>query len=511
MTSVSPTGHTYDVVVVGGGVAGLSAAVSAAEAGARVAVLERSTEAETGGNTRYTEAFLRMRSLEEVAEGFEDILVDDFMGHPDPSVVNDAALAPERQGPLYRATHTVNPDYVATLAEQAPLTLQWMTGHGMRFDFMPTPFLTQSTTRMAPVGGGLAIVETMGRAARALGVDFHFETTARRLSTGPDGAVDGVHTDGAAGPALFRGTVVLACGGYQGNFELMARYHGGNAMTSRPVAKGGNYNKGEGLEMALALGAATAGNFSLFHAEPVDPRSGEPEAAIFCFPYGILLNREGRRFVDEARGTVDAWYERTTRAIQAQTEGIAWVVLDQQGMAVPNIMAGVRTDIPPVTGATIAELAARLDLPVAEVEATVAAYNAACPAPQERGGFDPLRPDGLATTGLSPAKSHWSLPLEQGPFVAYPIMAANVFTFGGLKTTPEAEVVDRDGRAIRGLYAAGEMTGLYYSNYTGSTSVLRGATFGRIAGVNAASRAVEGRTGDQQTGQGRDALAGAGA
>lgn len=472
----------YDVVVVGGGVAGLSAAVSAAENGARVAVLERSSEAETGGNTRYTEAFLRMKSIDEVADGFEEVLVDDFMGHPDPTIVNDAAHHRDRQGPLFRATHTIDPDYVATLAELAPQALQWMGAHGVRFDFVPTPFLTQSTTRMAPIGGGLAIVETMGRAARDLGVDFHFEATARRLTFGEDG-IDGVLAHTAAGPTVFHGAVVLACGGYQGNFELMARYHGGDAMTSRPVAKGGNYNKGEGLEMALALGAATAGNFSLFHAEPVDPRSGEPEAAIFCFPYGVLVNSEGERFVDEARGTVDAWYERTTRSIQAQTDGIAWVILDQQGLAVPNLMAGVRTDIAPVTGATVGELAARLGLPVAATEATVAAYNSACPAPE---GFDPLVVDGLATTGLVPPKSNWSRPLTEGPYAAYPIIAANVFTFGGLKTTPQAEVVDRDGHPMTGLYAAGELTGLYYSNYTGSTSVLRGATFGRIAGAQAA-------------------------
>lgn len=478
--------HSYDVVVVGGGVAGLSAAVAAAEAGARVAVLERSTEAETGGNTRYTEAFLRMKSLDEVADGFEDVLVDDFMGHPDPTIVNEAALPSERQGPLYRATHTINPDYVATLSEQAPLALQWMAGHGVRFDFVPTPFLTVSTTRMAPVGGGLAIVETLGKAARGLGVDFHFETTARRL-TSSDAGIDGVVAHTVSGQAEFRGAVVLACGGYQGNFELMARYHGDRAMTARPVAKGGNYNKGEGLEMALALGAATAGNFALFHAEPVDPRSGEPEAAIFCFPYGVLVNKEGTRFVDEARGTIDAWYERTTRVIQAQTDGVAWVILDQQGLAVPNIMAGIRTDIPPVTADSVGALAARLGLPVEAVEQSVTAYNAACPAGD---GYDPLVPDGVATTGLTPPKSNWARPIEQGPFVAYPVMAANVFTFGGLKTTPDAEVVDRDGRPMAGLYAAGELTGLYYSNYTGSTSVLRGATFGRIAGRHAARTKV---------------------
>jgi tricarballylate dehydrogenase len=473
--------HSYDVVVVGGGVAGLTAACAAAEAGARVALLERSTEAETGGNTRYTEAFLRMTSLEETAAGLEDTLVEDFMGHPDPALMGEAALSPQRRSPLYRAHHAVDPDYVAQFASSAPEALAWMGGHGVRYDFLPTPFLTTSTSRMAPVGGGLAIVETMGKAARGLGVEFHFETTARSLVTGTDG-VEGVVADTPTGRVTFHGRVVLASGGYQGNAEMMARYHGDRALTSRPVARGGNYNKGEGIEMALAVGAATAGNFSLFHAEPIDPRSGEPEAAIFCFPYGVLVNAEGERFVDEARGPIDAWYERTTRDIAAQTGGTAWVILDQQALAVPNIRSGIRTDIAPVTADTIEDLAAGIGAPAANLTETLSTYNAAC----GDGDFSPLAPDGLSTNGLVPAKSNWARPISQGPFEAYPIMAANVFTFGGLKTTPAAEVVDNDGRVIRGLWAAGEMTGLYHSNYTGSTSVLRGATFGRIAGREAA-------------------------
>ncbi|MFC7361044.1 FAD-dependent oxidoreductase [Nocardioides astragali] len=474
-------GNDYDVVVVGGGVAGLTAACAAAEAGARVAILERSPEAETGGNTRYTEAFLRMKSLEETADGLEDTLVDDFMGHPDPSIMADAARSPERRSPLYKAHHAVDPDYVAELAASAPETLAWMGTYGVRYDFLPTPFLTTSTTRMAPVGGGLAIVESMGKAARGLGVEFHFETTARSLVTGASG-IEGVVADTPAGGVTFGGRVVLASGGYQGNAEMMARYHGDRALTSRPVARGGNYNKGEGIEMALAVGAATAGNFSLFHAEPVDPRSGEPEAAIFCFPYGVLVNAEGERFVDEARGPIDAWYERTTRDIAAQPGGIAWVVLDQQALAVPNIRSGIRTEVPPLVAGTIEELAAAIGAPAAALARTLTSYNAAC----GEGDFSPLAPDGLATSGIAPPKSNWARSINVGPFEAYPIMAANVFTFGGLKTTAAAEVVDNDGRVVRGLWAAGEMTGLYYSNYTGSTSVLRGATFGRIAGREAA-------------------------
>ncbi len=235
--------------------------------------------------------------------------------------------------------------------------------------------------------------------------------------------------------------------------------------------------------MALAIGAAGAGNFGLFHAEPIDPRSGVAEAAIFAFPYGILVNKQGRRFVDEARGPVDAWYERVTRDIHDQTDGIAWMILDQKGIAVPNLTAGIRTDQAAISASTLDELAAKLELPVDALVRTVGDYNAACTG----GPFDHSAPDGLATVGVEPPKSHWAQPVDLGPYVAYPIIAANVFTFGGLRIDADSHVISRSGTAIEGLYAAGEITGMYYSNYTGSTSVLRGAVFGRIAGANAAA------------------------
>lgn len=474
--------HTYDVVVVGHGVAGLSAAVSARESGASVAVLERAVAGEAGGNTRYTEAYLRMASLDEPSEDLVDRLLGDFMGHPGPGIMREQAYATAKRSPLLRAHHTIDLEYIEAFTESAGDTLAWMTDHGMTFGHFPTLFLTTSTTRMAPVGGGLAIVETMGAKARELGVEFHYETTARELITDDAGRVTGVLAETAAGRARFTGTVILASGGFQGNAEMQARYFGPLGLTCRPVARGGNYNKGEGIEMGLSVGAATALNFALFHAEPVDPRSGEAEAAIMCFPNGILVNARGERFTDEARGPVDAWYERVTREIHSQPEGIAWVIMDAQGMAVPNVRTGIRTDQPSISAPTIEGLAEQLGLDAEALEATVSAYNSAC----TDGEFDHSQPDGLATQGLTPAKSNWARPLTEGPFEAWPIMAANVFTFGGLKTTASAEVVSRDGRAIPGLYAAGEMTGLYYSNYTGSTSVLRGAVFGRIAGREAA-------------------------
>lgn len=477
----------YDVVVAGGGIAGLSAAISARESGARVALLDRATHKESGGNTRYTEAYMRMKSLDEISDGLAEAIVDDFMGHPDPGITADSGLDWERRNPLLRAHPVVDLDYVTAFADNAGPTLRWLEGHGISFGRLPTLFLTVSTTRLAPVGGGLALVETLGRRAVELGVDRFYETTARDLVVADSGEVTGlVATDATGAGVLFSGQVVLACGGYQGNAEMMARYHGDKAMTCRPVARGGNYNKGEGIEMAIGAGAATAGNFSLFHAEPIDPRSGDPEAAIMAFTYGVLVNVEGRRFVDEARGPVDAWYERTTRDIHTQPKGMAWMILDTAGQAVPNIRTAIRTEEKPVRGDSIKALAKAIDVDPEVLAETITAYNAACP----EGEWDPTRPDGLATAGLTPPKSNWARPLAEGPFAAYPVMAANVFTFGGLKVDASSRVVNKDGRIIPGLYAAGEMTGLYYSNYTGSTSVLRGTTFGKIAGAHAATRTV---------------------
>ena len=251
----------------------------------------------------------------------------------------------------------------------------------------------------------------------------------------------------------------------------------------RPVARGGYYNKGEGLRMALAAGAAPAGEYGSYHAEPVDPRSHQAEAVVFIWPYGILVNKRGRRFVDEASGTVDAIYDNVTRSIADQPDGIAWVIFDAQVEDIPRWRTSIRSDQPAYEASTLGKLAEMLGLPAAELEATVDAFNAACP--RSEGEFTPFAVDGRKTNGLEPVKSNWSRPLVKAPFRAYPIISANCFTFGGLKVNTDAQVLDKDGRVIPGLYAAGETVGIYHQVYTGSTSVLRGAVFGRLAGRHA--------------------------
>lgn len=479
--------ETFDVVVAGCGAAGLSAAVSAAEAGARVAVLERAPKAERGGQSRYTEAYLRMKSETEVSDDFEEHLAENGSGYVDPDLIAETARPARERAAYATALSVTEPDFIGTFADQAGPTISWLKGFGLRFDFLPTQFLTKSQPRLLPVGGGLALVEGLAARAEALGVTVFYECTAGSLDTDEDGRVTGllgrIRGEGAV---RFRGQVVLACGGFEGNAEMLTRYIGPRSVYLRPICKGANFNRGEGIQMALDVGAATSGDFGSYHAEPIDPRSGVSEPSVFVFPYGILVNKEGLRFTDEAPGTVDAHYERITRRIYEQRDGMSYVILDARHMEVPNYRLSIRTDKPPVVADSLAELAARLHLPPATLEATVAGYNAAC----RPGDWRPLELDGLATQGLLPPKSNWALPIDRAPFHAYPIISANVFTFGGVKVDSAGRVLNADGEPILGLYAAGEIIGTYYGTYTGATSVLKGLVFGRLAGADAAGRRV---------------------
>ncbi|HLJ18636.1 MAG TPA: FAD-dependent oxidoreductase, partial [Stellaceae bacterium] len=382
-----------------------------------------------------------------------------------------------------------DPELVSGLAAGAGPTLAWLKTLGVRFDFLPTYFITSSAPRMAPVGGGLALVEALAEAAESQGGRILYEMTARQLLRDAAGRIVGVRAVDRTGRShsLHARSVVLASGGFEGNPELLTRYLGPQARYLRPVARGGYYNKGEGIQMALASGAAPSGDYGAFHAEPIDPRSGATEPVVLVFNYGILVNARARRFTDEAPSTVDATYEAITRLIWEQPNGIAYVILDAGIADVPNWRKSVRSDQPPVEAPSIASLAGRLGLEPGTLQATVEAYNRACPEPAD---FKPLELDGLATRGLEPRKSNWARPLDRAPFLAYPITCANCFTFGGVKVDTDARVLDLDGVPINGLYAAGEVMGLYYGTYTGATSVLRGAVFGRKAGLHAAGRAV---------------------
>jgi tricarballylate dehydrogenase len=479
----------FDVLVVGSGIAGLSSAVAAATAGARVAIVERATKEDYGGNTRWTEAYFRMKSPSEVSDDFEERLISNAGDNLDPNVVEAMVGEYESWPPYVKAHGLTDPELVATLASHAGPTVNWLSGFGIRFDALPTYFMTAAAPRLMPVGGGLVMIEALLTEALRRDVVVFYRTTATRLERA-DGHGDlRVHATGPEGEVsvLRARSVIIASGGFQGNPEMLTRYLGRPARYVRPVARGGYYDKGEGIQMALAAGAAPAGDFGSYHAEPLDPRTGAAEALVMNFPYGILVNALGKRFVDEAPGPVDVHYDHICRAFGEQPGGVVHVIFDQSIDDVPNWKRSIRTDLPPIQADTLEALAKACGLPARALTRTVEAYNAACPT---TGRFAPLEVDGLATQGIDIPKSNWARPIVKAPFYAYPIISGICFTYGGVKTNRHAQVLDGDGKPIPGLYAAGEAAGLYHQVYTGATSVMRGAVFGKLAGEHAAARAA---------------------
>ncbi|MBV7503667.1 FAD-binding protein [Bacillus sp. sid0103] len=455
----------YDIVVIGCGVAGTTAALSAAESAKKsnkklkIGILERADYDHRGGNSRWTASYMRMKNLDEVADNF----VEDMIAFSD---------------------NYSDREYIETLAKDAGNTLRWVQEKGVDFDYLPTMFLTASRPRLLPVGGGRAIVDTLARRAGGLGVEIIYEATAWKLLLDDEGAVDGllVRVKGGTSLQLKVGAVVLASGGFQGNQEMMAQYIGRDAHKIRTVAEGGLFNKGEGIRMAMEIGAKTAGQFDSFHAEPVDPRSKREEAAVMTYPYFILVDQDGKRFVDEGKTTVDEQYEEVARTIFHDLPGhIAYMIGDQKMYEIPNYERAVETDKPAIVADTLEELAEKIGVPVEPLKATVESFNAAV----QPGEFQWDKKDGKQAIGITPPKSNWAIPIDKAPFIAYPIVCSNVFTNGGLATDINGRVLSQDHDPIPGLYAVGETAGLYYGKYPGGTSVLRGLVFGRRAGDHA--------------------------
>jgi tricarballylate dehydrogenase len=474
-----------DLVIIGCGIAGLSAAVSALQEGLKVISLERAPREDFGGNTRWTEAYMRMKNDTEIADDFEEHFANNPGHNVDPNVYKELSGEYENWPNYVKAHQIPDPEVISTFANKVPDTIAWLKTFGLKFGPQPIYLLTQNTHRIAAQGGGLALIERLMQEFETLGGTVLYETTAKDLLMNEDGSVGGVICSDKEGKRLTikADNTILASGGFQGNPEMMTHYIGERAKHIRPVARGGYYNKGEGLRMALNIGASPAGEFGSYHAEPIDPRSLQAEAVVFIYPYGILVNKFGKRFVDEAPGTVDAHYDNIGRSIAYEPDGICYVVFDSQVEDIPRWQTSIRSDIPAFEADTIEGLAEQINISADALTETIDEFNTACPQINQ---FTPFVVDNAKTKGLSIPKSNWSRPINKGPYKAYPIISSNCFTFGGLKVNTDAQVLDTDGRIIQGLMAAGETVGIYHQVYTGSTSVLRGAVFGRISGLKSA-------------------------
>lgn len=378
--------------------------------------------------------------------------------------------------------------YFRRLAEEAPEAVRWVERHGVKFH-APGYYLSAGPTRIQPVGGGAAIVEALAKAARAAGVEIRYGCRAEKLARGSSGSITGIEATNSGGSRLqvSAGAVVLASGGFQGSGPMLRRYLGEGAETLKPISPGSASNEGEGIRMALEAGALEAGDWNGMHSEPVDSRSTGPASIVLVYPYGIVVDVEGRRFFDEGRGLVHETWEQFSRAIHFSTPGRkAWAILDSRLFDIAGYERAIRSEVPPLKAGSIEELAALTGIAAKGLDRTVAAYNAGCTG--EPSSFDATRADGLrASASLSSPKSNWARALDRPPYLAWPLAGAIAYTFGGIATNTSAEVLGVSG-PIPGLYAAGEITGHFYGSAPNAVAVLRALVFGRIAGRAAVAK-----------------------
>ncbi|KAI9372306.1 FAD/NAD(P)-binding domain-containing protein [Aspergillus egyptiacus] len=306
--------------------------------------------------------------------------------------------------------------------------------------------------------------------------------------------VTGLRVRHRATTTPYFGQVILACGGFEASPRLRRQYLGeGWDLVS---LRGSRFNTGTMLERAVDAGAGVAGHFGGCHATPHDlhaPRVLAPTAtdqmSRYSFPYGILVNAAGRRFLDEGEDHFSLTYAKTGAAIVRQPQATAFQVFDQQTL---HLLEPRYATAKPIHADSLPDLARKMGVPVEAFTETVREYNAAT-APDAAQRFNAFELDGVATgsgSRLAVPKSNWALPIDQGPFVAYGVTCGITFTYGGLRTDDAARVLNEEGLVMPGLWAIGEIAGGFFAfNYPGGSGLTKGAVFGRIAGEAAAKRA----------------------
>jgi tricarballylate dehydrogenase len=488
-----------DVVVVGAGNAALSAALAAAEAGARVVVLERAPEEESGGNSRFTAGAIRFpyNGVEDLKAVIPDLSEAEIAG-------TDFGSYSEGQffDDMFRVTqYRADADLVEVLVRGSFDTMKWLRGKGLGFVPMygRQAFKVDGRFRfwggltVEARGGGPGLVERLSEIARGQGIEFRY--ASRAVSLIHDGhRVEGVRVKSGGQVADLRtGAVVLAAGGFEANPEMRARYLGPGWEVAK--VRGTRFNSGDGIRMALAVGAAPYGNWSGCHAVGWDRNAPEfGDLAVgdqfqkHSYPFGIMVNALGERFVDEGADFRNYTYAKYGREILAQPGQFAWQVFDGKVLHLLRDEYRIR-QVTKVTADSLEALAGRLDGVDPEgFLRTVAAFNAAV---RDEVAFDPNVKDDRAAEVAPVRKSNWANALDTPPFEAYAVTCGITFTFGGLRIDTEARVLDEDLAPIPGLYAAGELVGgLFYFNYPGGTGLMSGAVFGRIAGATAAAESA---------------------
>ncbi len=487
---------TVDVVVVGGGNAALCAALSARESGASVLVLERAPEDEAGGNSRFTAGAIRC-----VYDGVDDLrtlmpdLTDDEVARTDFGTYTQEQFFDD----MGRITeYRCNPDLTELLVTRSRETLLWMRSKGIRFQpiwgrqafKVDGRFKFWGGLTVESWGGGPGLVDGLTTAAQKAGIQICYRARALTLEAEAQG-VSGVRVkhDGAV-HHVKAGAVILASGGFEANHEWRTRYLGPGWDLAK--VRGSRFNTGDGIRMALDIGAASYGHWSGSHAVGWDLNAPEfGDLAVgdgfqkHSYPFAIMINAKGERFVDEGADFRNYTYAKYGAVILQQPGQFAWQIFDSKVTHLQRDEYRIR-EVTKVQADTLEELLSKLEgVDAGHALATIEEYNAAV---QHDTPFNPNIKDGRGTDGLAIPKSNWANTIDEPPFEAFAVTCGITFTFGGLRIDTIGNVLDSDLDPIPGLYAAGELVGgLFYFNYPGGTGLMAGSVFGRLAGASAAA------------------------
>ena len=486
--------NKVDVVVVGAGNAAFCAALAAAEHNVSVLVLERSSEAEAGGNSRFTAGAIRcvydgVEDLKALMPDLtaEEIANTDFGSYTEEQFLDDMARVTE-----YRT----DPELTEILVKRSRETIRWMRQKGVRFQpiygrqafKVDGKFKFWGGLTVEAWGGGPGLVDALTASAKKNDISIAYEARALSLEY-DDSGVTGVRVRHKGKTQTVKAkAVVLAAGGFQANAEWRTRYLGPGWDLAK--VRGTRFNTGDGIRMALEASAMPTGNWSGCHAvgwERNAPDFGDLAVGDnfqkHSYPFGIMINANGERFVDEGADFRNYTYAKYGRVILSQPGQFAWQVFDKKVLHLLRDEYRIK-QVTKVSANTLEELANKLeDVNHAKALETMKAYNAAV---MKDVPFNPNVKDGRGTQNLNVNKSNWANTLDEPPFEAYAVTCGITFTFGGVKIDSDANVIDTEGAPIPGLFAAGEMVGgIFYFNYPGGTGLMNGAVFGRIAGTSA--------------------------
>jgi len=486
-----------DVIVIGGGSAALEAAISACQAGARsVVMLEKAPQQESGGNAQFSHTGFRF-----VHSGALELRA--FLPDVDESMFRRMQIPAYGRGDflgdLDRVTQgRIDPVLAECLVDQSNKAVHWMREIGVRWEpekmtEVDGKLYLPGGHHIHPIGGGPGMLAQLRALAQKHGVETRYRSRVNAIH-GNDRRVEGVKVSTPDEEYDLTARAIIVCsGGFQANAEMRARYLGPNADLMK--VRGSRHNTGEVLHALLALGAKAAGHWQGAHMSPIDGKAPDVETPVrsdgrgntmnrYDYQFGITVNALGQRFFDEGEAKHAYTYAKTGRAVLQQPGGVAYQIYDQTG--VDLFRHGRDYPATMVEAATLPELARKIGIEPEPFMRTIEEFNKAC---RTDVAFMPGELDGKGTVGLSPRKSNWAEPLVRGPFRAYPITAGVTFTFGGVKVDTQARVINTTDEPIRGLYASGDVIGLFFHNYPSCTGQTRNVVFSYLAGRNAAAMA----------------------